>query len=535
MLKKNLFFVLIILPLFLSAQTDVRFDDYFVDKTLRIDYYHSGNATEELFTIDKIYEYGVWAGNPSRLLDQFNNGKYYVKIYDTSTNKLIFSKGYSSYFGEYQTTQPALDGIKRTYHETVLIPRPRNNFLLVIEVRDKKNILHSRFKQEINPDDYHIIREAANASYKPVISRRRTTNKWKPQPVIARSGTTKQSLEDSAGIASASQTSGSLAMTESLSYKVIKELDNGHPHEKVDVVFIAEGYRQEEYDVFRRDLKERVALLFSVKPYSLNKERFNVYGVFAPSQESGVDEPRKGIYKNTVLNSSFNALDLPRYLLTEDNRALHELAAAVPYDAIFIMINSERYGGGGIYNHYAVFTAHSPATELVFVHEFGHSFAGLADEYYASNVAYNDFYPQGVEPTEPNITALLDSTELKWENEVNPGKALPSEWNKIYYDSLSVHRQELRRRLQNLEFKKATGDSILILKNRMKEIKKKQKDFIANHPLKNKVGFFEGAGYASKGLYRPMLNCMMFSNQEKKFCRVCERAIQRMIDFYSTK
>lgn len=482
MKKNHLFIIFTILPVFLTAQTEIRFADYFLDKTLRIDYYHSGNAAQEEFSIDRIYEYNVWAGNPINLIDSFNNGKYYLKIYNAGSNKLIFSKGYNSYFGEYQTTQPALDGIKRTCHETVLIPRPKSNFLLVIEVRDKKNILHPCFKQEINPDDYHIIKEAANASI-----------------------------------------------------KVLKELDNGRPHEKVDVVFIAEGYRQEDLDRFRQDLKERVELLFSINPYSLNKDRFNVYGVFAPSQESGVDEPRKGIYKNTVLNSSFNALDLPRYLLTEDNRALRDLAAAVPYDAIFIMVNSARYGGGGIYNHYAIFTAHSPATELVFVHEFGHSFAGLADEYYASRVAYNDFYPQGVEPTEPNITALLDSAKLKWENEVHPGKALPSQWNKMYFDSLSVHRQELRHSLQNLEFKKETGDSILFIKNKIKEIEKKQKDFIDNHPLKNKVGFFEGAGYASQGLYRPMLNCMMFSNQEKKFCKVCERAIQRMIDFYSKK
>ncbi len=467
---------------FLTAQSDLPFDRYFRDATLRVDYFHTGNAKEEHFTLDRIYAYRPWAGNPRHLLDNFNNGKYYVKVYDIATNRLIYSRGFNTLFGEYQTTQPALDGISRTYHETVLIPEPRRLFLLVIEVRDRQNILHPRFTQKIDPDDYHILRE-------------------NPHPKV----------------------------------KVVPVVQNGSPHNHVDVVFIAEGYTDEEFDLFKQDLEERTKLFFSVEPYRSNKKRFNLYGLFVPSRDSGVDEPRRKLYRSTALGASFNALDSPRYLLTENNRTLRNIAGTVPYDAIFIMVNSKRYGGGGIYNQYAVFTAHSPATELVFVHEFGHSFAGLADEYYTSGTSYNDYYPQGVEPTEPNITALLDSVRLKWPNEVNPGKAVPTDWNKAFYDSLSIRRQYLRRKIRDLEFRGVKDDSLPVLRKKMNELEQRLKDFIRNHPLRDKLGFFEGAGYRSTGLYRPMLNCMMFSNREKRFCKVCQKAIQNMIDFYSAQ
>ncbi len=482
---KRRFFILLILLIagrLLPAGTNPPFDTFFHDATLRIDYFHTGNAQEEGFTLDKIYRYEYWAGNPEHLIDPFNNGKYYVKVYDIPTNRLIYSRGFNALFGEYQTTKEALEGQKRTYHESVLIPAPRSPFLLVIEVRDRQNILHPRFIQKIDPVDYHILRE-------------------NPHPKV----------------------------------QIIQALKNGVPHTHVDVVFVAEGYTEKEFDLFRKDLQERIDLFFSVEPYRSNKSRFNIYGVFAASRQSGADEPRRKLYRNTVLNASFNALDSPRYLLTEDNRTLRDIAGAVPYDAIFIMVNSKRYGGGGIYNQYAVFTAHSPATALVFVHEFGHSFAGLADEYYTSSTSYNDYYPAGVEPTEPNITALLDSVKLKWPNEIDPGKAIPTKWNKAWYDSLSTRRQFLRRKIRDRQFRGVADDSLKQMQKEMDGLEKKLRAFIKNHPLRDKVGFFEGAGYQSKGLYRPMLNCMMFSNREKRFCKICEQAIQAMIDFYSAK
>lgn len=467
-------FIFLVFIQSLFAQTN--FNTYFNNQTMRIDYFHQGDAKEDNITLDQIYVYGQWAGNPKNLIDPFNNGRYYVKVYDIATNKLIYSRGFDSYFAEYRTTDPAIKGIKRTYHESVLVPEPKNKCLFVLEERQKNNILKPVFEKEINPVDVHIIRESFQTDE-----------------------------------------------------KIVTTLRNGNPHDKVDILFLAEGYTANEFGLFKKDVKERTELLFTIEPYKSNKKRFNVSGVFRASAQSGVDEPDKKIYRHTALNSTFYSLDLNRYLLTEDNRTLRDMAAVAPYDAIFIMVNSERYGGGGIYNQYAVFTAHSPATELIFVHEFGHSFAGLADEYYASTVAYNDFYPQGVEPTEPNITALLNPNQPKWTNQIDPGKAIPSDWDKADYDSLSFKKQSLRRKLY------AETDSVKkeSINTQIEELDHALKDFIVNHPLKNKTGFFEGAGYSSTGLFRPMLNCMMFSNQEKKFCDVCQASIQRMIDFYS--
>lgn len=470
------------------AEDPVAFGDYFQNKTLRVDYYHTGDATEEIFTIDRIYQQGIWPGNPQNLIDHFNNGKYYLQIYDLASNRLIYSMGYNTYFGEYQTTDPALQGIKKTFHETVRLPLPKNPVQMVIAVRDKKNILHPAFIKKIEPDDIHIIKE------------------------------------EPAG-----------------DVQIFRPLKNGDPHKKVDIVILAEGYTTAEKDKFKKDLSSRVDLFFEFEPFASNKERFNFYGVFSPSAQSGVDQPRKDVFVNTTLNASFNALDLERYLLTEDNRRMRNLAAHVPYDAICIMVNSDRYGGGGIYNQYAIFTSDGPANDFVAIHEFGHSFAGLADEYYASSVAYNDFYPKGVEPTEPNITALLVPERPKWPVTVSDKRAVPTDWNKTYYDSLknasSILYKEWRKKKAMQEAAGASEEDIARLRESFDKKRQTRRaeisQFMPEHPLKNDVGFFEGAGYASEGLYRPMLQCLMFSNDKRAFCRICQNAIQEMINFYS--
>ncbi len=489
-MRKVIFFILLFLiPCLIFSQQTINFDDYFVDKTMRIDYFHVGDARTEFITIDQIYQQGIWAGNPKNLIDPFNNGKYEVKIYDIASNKLIYSKGVATYFGEYTTTDPAIQGIKRTYHETVLIPYPQKPILFVLESRNKKNILESIFSVEIDPGDYHIIKENPNSGD-----------------------------------------------------QVYEALKNGDPHSKVDLTWIAEGYTSEELDKFKKDVDRFMKALFEVEPYNKHKSKFNICGVFRPSVDSGVDQPRKGIFKNTVVNSSFNALDLDRYLLTEDNKTMRDIASTVPYDAVVILVNNERYGGGGIYNFYAVSTVDNKLSENVFIHEFGHSFAGLADEYYASQVSYNEFYPEGVEPTEPNITALLDPENLKWKELLSAGIKIPTDWGKETIEALQAERQknrkEMREQVAQLEKSGASKSKIEKVKaefNKTSDEINKNIDQVKEKYsyLNDKVGAFEGAGYSAKGLYRPMMNCLMFSNREKKFCKVCQRAIEQMIEFYS--
>ena len=471
------------------SQEFANFNKYFEDATMRIDYFHIGDASSEIFTIDHIYKQGIWAGSRINLLDEFNNGAYYYKIYDEDSNTLIFSKGFDSYFKEYQTSQNAQEGIKRTYHESALIPFPKNKVRLSIQKRDDKNILNEIFTLVIDPQDISILKDIVSDK----------------------------------------------------NVEITKSLYNGDPHSKVDVVIIAEGYTENEKEKYQNDLQKFTQILIKQEPYKSMKESFNVYGVFKASEESGTDEPRADIYKNTTLNSTFNSLGSERYLLTEDNKTLRDLAAHVPYDAIYIMVNHKRYGGGGIYNWSCTFTADNQFQEYLFIHEFGHSFAGLADEYYTSENAYTDFYKPTLEPVEPNVTALLDSNNIKWKEYLSKDIEIPTPWEKESFDEMDYAWQKLRREMNNktaeLKRNKASLELIEKAENDYAEFDKehslKVDKYLQSSKYYGKVGAFEGAGYLPKGLYRPMLDCIMFSKGDKPFCKVCEAAIIKVINHYS--
>lgn len=489
-MKRAIVYIIVILfiPGVQFAQTSLNFDDYFVDKTMRLDYFHIGDAKEEWITVDQVYEQGTWAGSQRNLVDNFDNGRYYAKIYDSSSGQLIFSKGFDSYFGEYKTTNQALKGIKRAYHETILIPYPKKNIRFTLEVRNRENILLPLFSQEIDPSSVSIIKENLDKKV-----------------------------------------------------KIFEIRKNGSPHEKIDIAFIAEGYTSEEEEKVEADFKRFTEIFFNHEPYRTYKDRFNIYGVFKPSEESGCDEPRPGIFKNTALNATFNSLGSERYLLTEDNRSLRDIAAHVPYDTLFIMINHKRYGGGGIYNLYCTFTVDNQWYEYLFLHEFGHSFAGLADEYYTSSVAYNEFYPRGVEPAEPNITALLDPKSLKWKDSLTPYIEIPTPWKKEGFDKMDLAYQKIRREINEkiarmkrekapqTEVEKIEQESDRLSRDHAKNVD----DYFSKSRFRDKVGVFEGAGYSAKGLYRPMLDCLMFTKGKKPFCKICEQAVVRVIKYYS--
>jgi hypothetical protein len=480
--------LIVLVPMAVKPQT-ATFDNYFIDKTMRIDYYHIGDSKSEIITLDKIYQYGTWGGSLKNLIDNFNNGKYYFKIYDAATKTLIYSKGFDSYFGEYKTSDDGLNGIKKTYHESAIIPYPKQKIIFAVELRGKDNLLSEIYRTEIKPDDLLIIKDAVNDK----------------------------------------------------NVKVVESLKSGDPHVKVDVVILAEGYTAGEEKKFRNDLARFTKIFFNQEPYKSNKEKFNVYGVFKASEESGVDEPDHNSFKKTVLGATFYSLGSERYLLTEDNKTMRDLAANVPYDAIYIMVNHKRYGGGGIYNLYCTFTADNQWHEYLFLHEFGHSFAGLADEYYTSDVAYNDFYPKGVEPVEPNITALLDKTNIKWKEYLTHGVEIPTPWEKELFDSTDLAWQKIRRE-QNNEIAELTRNNVHADKVKQLQDEYNAKDrehqkwidkYFQKSKFHNMVGAFEGAGYASKGIYRPMLDCIMFSKGKKPFCKVCEESIIKVINFYS--
>jgi hypothetical protein len=484
-----LFLVALALPALAAAQVQPPFDEHFLDKALRIDLYQAGDAKDETVTVHQVYEEGLWPESLSGLLLPFEYGRYVMKLYDVASNRLIFARGFDTMFAEYKTTSPALAGMKRVFQRSVHIPLPKRPALFVVEKRDKRHLLQPLFSQVLDPADYHIGRE------KPA------SGDW-----------------------------------------IYEAQVTGDPHDKVDFVFVAEGYTSGDRDKFKADVDRMAAYLFTVEPYKGMKDRFNIRAVFRASAERGMDEPRQRIYKKTVLNASFNAFDLDRYMLVEDDHRMHEIAGQVPYDAIIVLVNSQRYGGGSIGLDYCVTTVDHPSSPQVFVHELGHSFAYLADEYYQSEVSYNDFYPKGVEPLEANITALLDPANVKWKDLLSPGIGVPTEYGKDKAEALQAERRGIREaRAKDLEAAKKKGAPEEEIKRIEDKYKAADADLAARveavrteyAALDDKVGVFEGAGYASKGLYRSQVHCVMIFNPKNEFCRVCQRTIGRMVDYYS--
>lgn len=475
--------------LLISSVCAQSFDNYFNNSTMRIDYHHTGDSNTEWISIDRIYNYGIWAGSKINLIDKFNNGRFYIKIYDLESKKLIFSKGFDSYFGEYQMSGPASKGIKKAFHETALIPSPKNKIKFVIEKRNDKKELYEIFKAEIDPASVDIVRK-----------------NFEERDIL-----------------------------------VYKSHVSGNPHTSLDIAILGDGYSVNDAEKFKSDIDRFTKLLLKSEPYVNYKEKINIYGVLKPSNESGIDEPRADIYKNTAISSTFNSMGSERYLLTEDNKALRDIASNVPYDAVAIMVSHHRYGGGGIYNFYCTFTSDNQFSDYLLLHEFGHSFGGLADEYYTSSTAYNEMFKVDIEPLEPNITANLDEKNPKWKNLLTKGLDTPTKWEKEAFDKKSFEwtkeRAMLNDKVANLKRNKASKEEIYAAEKLYAERDAANSKWVDEYLKKcehyGKVGLFEGAGYLQFGMYRPQLDCIMFSKGLKPFCKVCQSAAGKVIEHYT--
>lgn len=476
--------VLMLIPEAARAADPAAFAARFDDVTLRVDFHHSGDAKAETVSLDTLFKQGTWAGSRVHLIDRTEVGRYATELRDPTTNELLFLKRFDSYFGEYRTTEPASKGVLKTYHESALVPWPKAKVRFLIKVGRTDGPPATLIDAEIDPGNLAINRE--------------------PPPADV---------------------------------MVFPLHQGGDPHECVDVAIAAEGYTTADREKLEADLKRYATLLLSHEPFASLKDRFNLWGVWRSSRESGCDEPSRGVWKATALGTSFDALGSERYLLTEDNKALRDVASRVPYDALYVMVNHPRYGGGGIYNWCCTFTTDNQWSPYIFLHEFGHSFAALADEYYTSSVAYNDFYPKGVEPAEPNITALLDPKNVKWKDLVTPAAAIPTPWEKDGFDDRDRAYQKIRETM-NQEIAAAMRGGAPVAK--VDALKAKSEALSLEHAklmdayleksnFRATLGAFEGAGYASKGLYRPALDCIMFSKGEKPFCAVCDRALREVV------
>jgi len=464
------------------------FDDDFENATLRVDFYQYGDKAAQFMAVDRLIRQGAWAGPVRHLIDPLPYGIYVARLTDKDDGRVLFEQGFDSFFGEYRTTAPAARGVVRVFNESVLVPFPRRTAIFSLGERPPGGEERTLVEIEVDPDSVDIAHD-------------------RPAPGAV----------------------------------VVSSHVVGEPHHCLDIAFIGEGYTAAEIDTFTADVERFSELMLSQEPYASRSDRINIRGVLLPSAESGVDEPTRGVWRSTSIGASFNSFSSPRYLLTDDSRALRDVAANVPYDTLLIMVNHERYGGGGLYNRFCTFTAHGPVAGYLLLHEFGHSFGGLADEYYTSSTAYDNFYPEGHEPAAPNITAEVDPDAIKWADLLTEGVDLPVAWDKEAYDEADLayqaHRRELNADIAEATRSGAPAAEIEALEQaeldhsleRMAEVEA----FMKGSGQTDLIGAFEGAGYVSEGLYRPQIDCIMFTRGVKPYCSVCRRAVNARINVYT--
>jgi IgA Peptidase M64/Peptidase M64 N-terminus len=442
--------------------------------TFRVDYFHSGSAAEERFALDRlVVEPLPFPGRPDRAVDETGLGKYLFEVRDLATNRLLYSRGFNSIYGEWETTGEAKERW-RTFHESLRFPRPARAAQVVLKKRDARNLFHEAWTFSFDPDDP----AAVDASRPP-----------SPGPVI-------------------------------------ELLKNGPPEDKLDLLLLGDGYTAAERGKFEKDARRLLAALLAASPFKERQKDLNVWGLVPAAEEKGVSRPSTGVHRASPLGATYDAFGSERYILTFENRRLREVASYAPYDAVVILANGETYGGGGIFNLYATVAADTTFAPYIFVHELGHSLAALADEYFTSESAY---LPPGerLEPWEPNVTALLDPKALKWKALASPGLALPTPWREDAYAAREKEIQAERRRIRAERRPEAEMDALFDRE------RKEMGAFLAAEPSFGKVGAFEGANYEAKGFYRPELDCIMFSRDAVPFCAVCRSALATILDLYA--
>jgi hypothetical protein len=440
--------------------------------TMRLDYYHSGNASQELFSVDRIViEPLPWPGSPAQAIDETNLGKYLFEVVDRSTNRVVFSRGFASIYGEWETTEEAAR-VNRTFHESLRFPAPDAPVQVVLNKRDSDNAFREIWSTLVDPEDRFI-------------------DGSRPLPPGA----------------------------------LIEIEKNGESAAKVDFLILGDGYTASELSKFENDARRLTELLFHASPFRERRKDFNVWALCPIAAESGISRPSSGVHRRSPLATTYDAFGSERYVLTFDNRAFRDVASFAPYEFVEIVVNNQTYGGGGILGLYGTVAADSAEAPYVFVHELGHHFAGLADEYYTSPVAYA---PPTIEtePWEPNVTALLDPGKLKWKDLVDAETPLPTAWQKEEFESRAREFQERRARIR------AEGRPEAEMESLFREVREFEVRLFDVEKYLGKVGAFEGAMYEAKGYYRPEVDCIMFTRSQA-FCTVCRRAIERVIDFYA--
>ncbi len=443
------------------------FDDDFTGATMRVDYVHAGTASEEHIALDRVRIEGPWPGSRTALLDDSGLGAYRVEIEDRDTQRVLYSRGFSSLYGEWETTGEAAGGTWRAFDESVRFPEPRRPVLVRLRKRGADGAFRELWSTVVDPASRFVDRA----------------------PVAAGD--------------------------------VVEIAVHGDPAVKADVVILGDGYADRE--AFLADARRAAGYLVAEEPYRSRRSDLNLRAVWSPSAERGITQPRAGRFRETPLGVRYNTFDSERYVMTHDDHAWRDVAAAAPYDAVLILVPDRQYGGGGIFGQYSTATMGSTYADYLVVHEFGHHFAGLGDEYYTSDVAYASA-PPTIEPWEPNVTALFDPDRLKWRDLVAEATPVPTPWRKAEYEQASLAVQERRREMRE---RGASEDEMEALFDSERE---RLEAFLADERHAGEVGAFEGAGYRAAGLYRPQADCLMFTRDRVGFCSVCRRGIETVLD-----
>jgi hypothetical protein len=442
-------------------------------RTLRLDYVHSGHASEERFALTGLALEGPWPGPADRRIDDTNLGPYLFEVVELKGNRVWYSRGFASVYGEWETTGEAKER-SRAFGESLRFPEPPGPVQVVVKKRGPRNEWREAWSVVVDPADPAVDRAG-------------------PPPGVT----------------------------------VWAVMQNGEPRDKVDLLLLGDGYTAAEMEKWHADARRLAETLFAVSPFKERRGDFNVWAADTPSDASGVTRPSDGVARRSALRASYDAFGSERYVLVFDNARWREAAAAAPYEFVEIVVNDRKYGGGGIQNLYATVSSDNEFTPYVFVHEFGHHFAALADEYYTSPVAYESGGGELREPWEPNVTA--DPRAAKWADLIAPGTPLPTPWPK---DAFEAAQKQYQARRRAIRAEKRPESEMEALFREEREHSTKQ---LASGPHARKVGAFEGALYQAKGYYRPQADCIMFTRDEVGFCAVCRRAIERVIDLYAPR